>query len=80
MAHPYRSLFDRVNESRKQRGITTLSWKEFISKEPPKLHLVKRYKQEMRDSVTTDTPVKINRPPAEYDNFGYMEVIKKYES
>lgn len=76
MSHAYKALFNRVNESRKTRGLLVLSWKEFISKKDDPL--VKVYRQKIAAHVEPDAPSKLKRPSATYDNASYQSIYEKY--
>lgn len=71
----YKELFERVNESRKTRGVKPLSWSEFLGKEPKQIH---REKLKMMDTVDPDTTKEIQRPPTNYDNISRESIFKKY--
>lgn len=72
MAHKYKAVFERVNESRNRRGLVDLTWAEFIRKDPKMIY---REKIRMQDYVEPDQRKKIQRPPAVYDN---KSVYDKY--
>lgn len=73
MSHQYKELWDRVNQSRLKRGLNTLTWKQFVSKDKPAL--VKKYRQEFKEVVEPDPPKQFQRPPAVYSN---QSVYEKY--
>ena len=73
MAHPYKPLFDQINASRKEKGLATLTWKQFWQKKDPAL--AKKYRQGFKDVIEPDPAKTIQRPPAVYSN---QSVYDKY--
>ena len=74
MAHQNRWVFDQINESRKQRGLPLITWKEFLSLKNDKWIL--RERKKIQDFVEPDPPKQFVRPKAVYDN---KSVYEKYD-
>ena len=71
----YKELFQRINHSRKKRGVPLLTWPEFLSKEPKQIH---REKIKIQDYVEPDKKKEIQRPSNTYDNQSFEDIYKKY--
>lgn len=73
MTHKYKQVFEKINLSRKERGLRALSWGEFLTMKEPKEVTTQKYKmleQEQQPEQKT-----FQRPPAVYDN---KSVYDKY--